>query len=261
MSLFLLFTAIAGSVHAVPPPVAQVTADCSAPVYASDILVCEDPGLRKLDSLLALRIAQTGNTDGVSRGDDQDWFRRSRLCAFEPDQRDCLVSAYCLRLELVDGSGSITESECIPKEDEYTPASSFIRSGFVRNASDLPRGEVMLSGFLDHGNLFGDEETRALLGDWWGGQGPDDSTWRFNLKAKESDPTGHSFAIIVQNDSLREDLMRVFLRDIRKGRPTRIYLKGNIEYFDAPTNASTLLGLRMDVPSTWTIRLGQAGPD
>jgi hypothetical protein len=44
MSL-LLAMLLAPGVAAVPPPVEQVTADCKAPVYASDHLVCSDPAL------------------------------------------------------------------------------------------------------------------------------------------------------------------------------------------------------------------------
>ena len=37
----------------VAPPAEQFTADCAAPTYATDMLVCDDPGLRALDAELA----------------------------------------------------------------------------------------------------------------------------------------------------------------------------------------------------------------
>lgn len=36
--------------QAVPPPIAQRSADCAHPVYASDQLVCTDPELRAIDA-------------------------------------------------------------------------------------------------------------------------------------------------------------------------------------------------------------------
>jgi len=89
---------------AVPPPPVQVTANCDAPSYASDFLVCEDAGLRELDSLLARQIAQRNKTaaGSASHESDQDWFRLSRLCAFESDHRGCLLAAYCARITSID---------------------------------------------------------------------------------------------------------------------------------------------------------------
>ncbi len=262
--LILLVMVCAGSANAVPPPAFQLTADCNAPVYASDSLVCEDPDLQILDALLASSIAERGNTDSApeEQGDDEDWFRRSRLCAFEPDHRDCLVSAYCLRLALVADPGLLIGTECVVPDSDYIAASTISKSGFARKeaASDLNR-EIMLSGFVDHQNLFGDESARKLLGERWGGYGPDALTWQFNLKAKKDDPPGQSFAILVPNDILRDDLLRIFLRDARERSPTRVYLKGLISTFYAPINASTLHGLRVEVRATRDIRPDSQVPE
>lgn len=87
----------------VAPPVSQATANCAAPSYASDMLVCTDVGLLKLDSALAERIAARSGplADGIES--DEVWFRRSRLCAFEENHRTCLLSAYCDRLAALNG--------------------------------------------------------------------------------------------------------------------------------------------------------------
>jgi uncharacterized protein len=112
--IFLLTLISPALANAVPPPPAQLTADCEAPTYASDMLVCVDAGLRELDLLLAMRIGQREESvaDASGNESDQDWFRRSRLCAFETDHRECLVEAYCLRLALIDRSEVINHVEC-----------------------------------------------------------------------------------------------------------------------------------------------------
>ncbi len=49
---------------------------------------------------------------------------------------------------------------------------------------------------------------KLILGDWWSGEGPDATTWRFNLKAEADDEVGHSFPVHVPNDPGRDDLLR-----------------------------------------------------
>jgi len=99
---------------AVPPPPEQVTANCVTPTYASDQLVCGDSELLALDTKLAeiidLRIEVGVSTTACEN--DQDWFRRSRLCAFEIDHRDCLRSAYCARIELLKNGHDALPPEC-----------------------------------------------------------------------------------------------------------------------------------------------------
>lgn len=100
----LLCLLAATAVLAVPPPPTQVTADCEFPTYASDILVCDDDALLELDSALATRIAERTRQLPAGSENDEEWFRRSRLCAFETDHRDCLVTAYCQRVKALDSA-------------------------------------------------------------------------------------------------------------------------------------------------------------
>jgi uncharacterized protein len=251
---------------AVPPPPAQVTADCDAPSYASDQLVCADAELRGLDRLLAKRIAERGARENGITGNDGDleWFRRSRRCAFEADHRDCLRTAYCLRLALVSPFGADSSALCNPPTSGYLPAASLSRSGFARRDSrneELRGRDIRVWGFVDHGNIYGDAAAREILGDWWSGDAPNADSWRFDLKAAADDPVGASFSVHVPVDLLRDDLLRVFVADARSGRATRVYLEGNLRQFDAPTGLTRLVGLRLELESSRAIGLWRPGPE
>ena len=136
---------------------------------------------------------------------------------------------------------------------DYSAASSISKDGFARNAKELREihgQEVKLWGFVDHSNLYGDEGAREILEDWWGGDGPSAATWRFNLKAKEDDRAGHSFAVHVPNDQGRDDLLKAFLTDARAQRSTKVFVKGRIFTFNAPTNTSLPTGMYMELQSS-----------
>lgn len=258
---YLLIMFIPVAAGAVPPPPSQVTADCAAPTHASDMLVCEDAGLRELDRSLALRIEQRGDAETGANAveSDLDWFSRSRLCAFEPEQRECLVAAYCLRLAYFDRSDWINHVECSAPLPGYIPAAAISKAGFVSDkgkVESLLGRESGLWGFVDHQNLYGDDEAKRVLGDWWSGYPPDRTTWQFKLKASADDPAGQSFTVQVPNDVLRDDLLRLFVQDASAGRPTQVHLTGVISTFPAPSNTMTLLGLSMKPGSSWDIHPG-----
>lgn len=225
------------------------------------MFTCEDMRLRELDSLLAKSIAQRKATltSPADPEGDQGWFRRSRLCAFEADHRACLLAAYCFRLSAIEGSDWLAGTECNEPLAGYNPASSVSESGFASDrlgAEILSGMETGLWGFVDHQNIYGDDRARDVLGDLWSGYGPDAGTWQFNLKANQDDSVGQSFPVQIPNDILRDDLLRVFLKDARSGRPTKVYLKGSIAIFPAPLNATTRYGLSMELQSSWGVRLG-----
>lgn len=247
------------SMAATPPPPDQVSANCIAPTYASDLLVCEDDELRELDNLLLARVNTERGAPSMEAGFEshESWFRRSRRCAFEAAHRDCLHAAYCLRLALLAGADSESIPACGVTGSEYIAVRSFSRSGFARSGADLIRlteHEVLVWGFVDHRNLYGDEGTREILGEWWGGRGPGEDFWSFGLKADPADPAGHSFTVSVPSDLLRDDLLRLFLMDARAGRPTTVYLRGRISTYDAPMNLASKTGLRMEVRASANIR-------
>jgi len=102
------------SVWAVPPPPVRLATDCAEPVYASDQLVCDDAELRELNRLLAewigAKVAEGAAADAAES--DEEWFRRSRMCAFEADHRGCLRTAYCLRLVWLGGSSAQILATC-----------------------------------------------------------------------------------------------------------------------------------------------------
>ncbi len=87
----------------VPPPVEQSTADCARTTYASDQLVCNDTELRVLDQRLKALLSQSSSiSPGVFQESDEQWFKRRSRCAFEVEQRRCLVESYADRLAIVE---------------------------------------------------------------------------------------------------------------------------------------------------------------
>ena len=147
---------------------------------------------------------------------------------------------------------------CDDRIDGYLAASSISANGFARDAKEIRKAQgqvIALWGFVDHRNLYGGAGAKAILQDWWSGDGPDAATWRFDLKVRENDEAGHSFAVHVPDDDGRDELLRAFLADARAQRPTRVFVKGRLFTFDAPTNVATHSGLYMQLQSSQNILL------
>ena len=145
---------------------------------------------------------------------------------------------------------------CNGQAGGYMAASSISKDGFARNEETVRAldGQVVkLWGYVDYSNIYGDDSAKAILGDWWSGAGPDASTWRFNLKAHAGDATGKSFAVTVPNDEGRDELLRRFAAAVQAQQPTKVFLTGMLDTFDAPTNNGTLTGLTMEVQSSGDI--------
>jgi uncharacterized protein len=53
----MLCGSLAMVAHAIPPPLEQVAADCVAPTYATDQLVCADAELKEMDRVMRERLA------------------------------------------------------------------------------------------------------------------------------------------------------------------------------------------------------------
>lgn len=85
----------------VPPPAEQQTADCAAPVFATDQLVCSDPALRALDIELAARLAKAPGLSSRWIEPQRQWFLRRSRCAFAEDHAECAAAAYRERLALL----------------------------------------------------------------------------------------------------------------------------------------------------------------
>ncbi len=86
---------------AVAPPTDQMMADCVAPTYATDMLVCNDQELRALDAELARlweHAASVSDGDAAAGVEQAAWFRERSRCAFMEDHRGCVVSAYRSRI-------------------------------------------------------------------------------------------------------------------------------------------------------------------
>ena len=147
---------------------------------------------------------------------------------------------------------------CNEKNGDYLAASSISKNGFAVNAEKIRKlhgQEIKIWGFVDHGNMYGDEKVKQILKDWWSGNAPKAANWSFNLKSREDDDTGHSFSVHVLDDQGRDELLEAFLEDARIQRPTKVFVKGRIFTFDAPTNAIGATGLYVEVRSCRNILL------
>jgi heat shock protein HslJ len=162
---------------------------------------------------------------------------------------------------LADGGTMVfapADTEAVAEPDDYVAASSITRNGFAVDGKAiraLDGQEMKIWGFVDHGNLYGDESAKTILEDWWSGAGPTATTWRFNLKASADDAIGRSFEVRVPNDAGRDDLLRAFVADAQAQRPTKVFVKGKMFTFDAPTGGASLTGLRMEPASSGDILL------
>jgi hypothetical protein len=147
---------------------------------------------------------------------------------------------------------------CSQQIGEYVAASSISKNGFARDAAAMRKldgQEIMLWGYVDAGNIYGDADAKEILGDLWSGDGPDATTWRFNLKAEASDKVGNSFSVLVPNDPGRDELLKAFVADANAQKPTKVFVKGKLRTFDAPTNTGALTGLTMALGSSEDILL------
>ena len=142
---------------------------------------------------------------------------------------------------------------CRAQTGDYLAAAAISRNGFAVNDEAiraLEGKEVKLWGYVDHGNLYGDAGAKAILGEWWSGEGPDATTWRFNLKANAGDATGQSFPVHVRNDAGRDDLLARLLADARAQQPTQVFVTGRLFTFDAPANIAARTGIYLEVASS-----------
>lgn len=91
---------------AVPPPVEQITANCAAPVYASDQLICSDSGLLDAEKQIAelWRNTQPDWSPGPWLEQQDAWFRRRALCAFKTRHRECLAGANAERIAVLSAA-------------------------------------------------------------------------------------------------------------------------------------------------------------
>ena len=155
-------------------------------------------------------------------------------------------------------AGATLLAGCVAPASDYLPASAISQNGFAKDAAAQHRAdgtEIKLWGFVDHANLYGDADTQEILGEWWSGDGPSATSWRFNLMAHADDQAGQSFAVQVPNDEGRDELLRNFLADAEAQRPTKVFVTGRLFAFDAPTNVANRTGLVMELDSSQNILL------
>lgn len=162
------------------------------------------------------------------------------------------------RLTLVMLVAAALSPGCTERVGGYLPISSLAKDGFARNGESVRQlngRTVRVWGFVDDRNLYADSSARPILGNWWGDEGHDPATWRFDLMAKADDQVGQGVQVHVANDQGRDDLLRAFADNAREGKPTRVFVEGRLFTFDAPTNAITLTDLYLKVGASQGVRL------
>lgn len=86
----------------VAPPMGQASADCGHPTYATDHLVCSNTELAVLDGTVADMIADLpARPRGVGPSwleEQEAWFKRRSMCAFEANHVECTREAYHTRI-------------------------------------------------------------------------------------------------------------------------------------------------------------------
>jgi hypothetical protein len=203
---------------------------------------------------------RTGDTDGgiaegrVARGEGRGRLARLFTGARIDAAGRVLLAAYVA--VWLSGCNQLPE-DLLP----VLPVSRIADGGFARDPQALARWEhkeIRLSGYVDHGNLYGGLTARRILQDRWAGDGPAPGVWRFDLKAWPDDPVGRSFAVRVPDDPGSGDLLRRMAADARAQRPTKVVVTGRLHRFDAPTQAAVLTGLKLVVRSSADVRIAPA---
>lgn len=146
---------------------------------------------------------------------------------------------------------------CAQKYGDYIATDSLTRHGFALDRTRMLKADgqaIKLWGYVDRHNIYANDAD-TILEEWWGGNGPSPSQWRFNLKARPTDEAGRSIPVYLPNDEHRDHLLRVFLTDARAGRPTKVFLRGRLVTFDAPTNVRLHTGVIIRVDSSADISL------
>jgi len=150
---------------------------------------------------------------------------------------------------------TVLVTDCYERTGDYIAASGISENGFASSAT-MPASDgqtIQLWGFVDYSNLYENSGARNVLGDLWSGDGPGPATWRFNLKAHEDDSAGNSFAVHISDDDRRDAVLKVFVANAREKKPTRVFLKGKVFTFDAPTNLARHTGLYIEMASSGDI--------
>lgn len=94
-SLMIIALTTALQTAPVPPPPFRMAADCARPIYASEHLICETPELLHQEVAIAelWRQAEPRLQPGPWLEDQEAWFRRRALCAFQTRHRECVAAA------------------------------------------------------------------------------------------------------------------------------------------------------------------------
>lgn len=88
---------------ALPPPPDTQAADCRAPSYATDQLVCSRPDLLALDAAVARALAAAPAPTSPLFEPQGAWLRRRSMCAMSAAHAACVMAPYTDRLFVLNG--------------------------------------------------------------------------------------------------------------------------------------------------------------
>lgn len=170
MSIFMALIPVialgAPQAAAVPPPPQQLTADCEAPTYASDMLVCANPVLQELDSRMRASLAAVDFASVVAQGawveGQGAWFQRRSLCAFSGRHADCLLAAYVERIAVLEAMGRVAPRASRQGTEVSCPGAPWNRSRVRARAPE----SGALTFETDHAQVFL-AATPATMDDVW----------------------------------------------------------------------------------------------
>jgi uncharacterized protein len=164
---------LAAQIALVPPPPEQFTADCRAPVFATDQLVCANSDLRALDGQLAQALA--GSTEPTSKWFEpqSQWFLRRSRCAFTEDHAACAEAAYRERLAVLQPLESDARLQAVRCDDPDITAISVSperitllgREGRILGVAHVATAEAKWQPFLAVTSRDGNLTIRSAQGD------------------------------------------------------------------------------------------------
>lgn len=128
---------------AVPHPVEQFTANCAAPVYASERLICADPELLATEAQIAdlWRAAAPDWSPGPWLEQQEAWFRRRALCASQTEHRACLQGANAERVSVLEAAA----------RSPVQPIASRCTGGGISQGLSLDQGDRGLAAYDQRG--------------------------------------------------------------------------------------------------------------
>lgn len=157
--------------------------------------------------------------------------------------------------------GIILMEGCDRRIGDYRPLSSMVnRSGFAvdrRRALELEGQEIRIWGYVDSLNVYSNPVAEHVPAGWHRVHASHDGAevLRFDLVTSPSGRAGSGIHVYLPNNEGARMLMKSLAADRAAGTSTRVFVRGNVFTFDAPTNLSRHIGLYIVVKSSKDVLL------